>query len=337
MNGEISLKELIQDIWNNKAIVASIILVCLIAGVIYSFFIEKPIYEATSIIRFIQSESDSGDTLASLKEIANSATLINSVLERLDLGKEGYTIDNLRNNVQAEIVNEASLMKLTVQGEQNKVTEIANQLAFEIIARKEISDRSALVIRTENKIRELIGSVEKTLAELSELQVLIESTPKTVQTKKTLIDDTFMYNAGQELDGIGIENASNFSYLSEEPNPLFLTLENKISEAKLKYTDVETQIKLLEKEIQMHNESIEKLDNRLKSDHLLSNKTVRILNDNHVSFVTPAIGSGFKIGTGKMLQLAIALLVGIFLSAIIVMTKKSMSNLMEENNQGDKK
>ena len=60
MNEEISLRELIQILWNGKKIIAAITLFCIFCGVFYSIYILEPVYEARTILsvnRNIQSSS----------------------------------------------------------------------------------------------------------------------------------------------------------------------------------------------------------------------------------------------------------------------------------------
>ena len=97
MEEEIDLKNVIQMFWDRKVGIVIIILLCIVAGYVYTTFFVSPVYEATSKAILTSNTEDGGDSsgvtqtevtlnnslLSTYREIATSDSVVSKVISNL--------------------------------------------------------------------------------------------------------------------------------------------------------------------------------------------------------------------------------------------------------------
>ena len=142
---EIDLKEMFLYFWNKKIVFISLIILGILAGVIYTSFIQVPMYKSYTTILLTKEESSSTITsndvnlnrslVDTYREIIKSRNVLGKVITNLNLD---ITIDELSNLVTVESVSDTEIIKITVRNEDAFLSmtiadEIANVFNTEIV------------------------------------------------------------------------------------------------------------------------------------------------------------------------------------------------------------
>lgn len=137
---EINLKEIIDLFWRRKFFIIICCLLGAIVGLVYTMKFVTPKYTATSSLILVQTDSagaasavtTSDVTLAdklieTYKELARSKSVINEVIEELDL-KLSY--GKVKSEINVQAVTGTQMLKISVTDEDpNRATAIANTLS----------------------------------------------------------------------------------------------------------------------------------------------------------------------------------------------------------------
>ena len=142
---EIDLKEMFLYFWNKKIIFISLIILGVLAGVIYTSFIQVPMYKSYTTILLTKEESSSTITsndvnlnrslVDTYREIIKSRNVLGKVITNLNLD---ITIDELSHLITVESVSDTEIIKITVRNEDAFLSmtiadEIANVFNTEIV------------------------------------------------------------------------------------------------------------------------------------------------------------------------------------------------------------
>ena len=142
---EIDLKEMFLYFLNKKIIFITLIILGILAGVIYTSFIQVPMYRSYTTILLTKEESSSTITsndvnlnrslVDTYREIIKSRNVLGKVITNLNLD---ITIDELSNLITVESVSDTEIIKITVRNEDAFLSmtiadEIANVFNTEIV------------------------------------------------------------------------------------------------------------------------------------------------------------------------------------------------------------
>lgn len=154
---EIDLKELLKLFWDKRLLILVIILISIITGLVYTNFIEKPKYTASTTLILAQKNSTTDETSAvtttdvtlndklieTYKVIAQSNAVVRNVISNLNL--KNISEDQLKSEINVTAINDTQVLKISVTDEnaENSV-KIANELA------KVFSDKIAEIYKIDN-------------------------------------------------------------------------------------------------------------------------------------------------------------------------------------------
>lgn len=141
---ELNLKQLINIIWNGKKYIIITIILAILLGIGYSYFLVTPKYEASTTLVLakaeekVSNEISTGITQTDLnlnknlvstyRELIRSKTVIREVMENLKIKDLKET--TLKNNITVSSVRDTELIEITVKDENpERATNIANEIA----------------------------------------------------------------------------------------------------------------------------------------------------------------------------------------------------------------
>ena len=159
MEEEIDLKSIFNMFWDRKIGIIVIILLCIVAGYVYTTFFVTPVYEATSTAILTsnnESSSDEGGTagvtqtevtlnnslLSTYREIATSDSVVSKVISNLGLN---ISDDALKSQITVTSATSSQVIQITVENEN---AELAAKIANEI--RQVFTDRVAELYDMQN-------------------------------------------------------------------------------------------------------------------------------------------------------------------------------------------
>ena len=150
MEQGISLRELIEILLRGKWVIAAITIIAMLVSGILSFFVISPTYEARSTLMvspLIQKSPPPGqdsayDTLLSYlsqypqmsletyRVQVTNPHILNQVIKELDLDKEEYNLNSLRELIDVEAIKDTNLIRIAVKDHDPEMAaRIANTLA----------------------------------------------------------------------------------------------------------------------------------------------------------------------------------------------------------------
>jgi len=321
---EISLREIIETIWNGKVIIASItILAMLIAG-IYSFFVLPPTYEATSSVRVNTQEEL---LLSSFAESMKSDVAMNRIIDKLKLDRDIYSINSIRDSIKIEVITDTNIMKLKVAGSSPPtITSIANLLAFELGARIEISDRSQKIVDINNRLFELEDLISIASKELAESNNQLKENPEKIVTKQALADEPYLQSILEQSTTISNKNLGTLQLESENINPVHTVLKERIAATTINLAILLAEKDNIEANILNNESKISDLEQQMDEVKLKTLKSERLLDGLSAVFISPAIEPVNPVGPRKMLNIAIAVVIGVMFSFMIVFVRHYWQN-----------
>ena len=159
MEEEIDLKSIFNMFWDRKIGIIVIILLCIVAGYVYTTFFVTPVYEATSTAILTsnnESSSDEGGTagvtqtevtlnnslLSTYREIATSDSVVSKVISNLGLN---ISDGALKSQITVTSATNSQVIQITVENEN---AELAAKIANEI--RQVFTDRVAELYDMQN-------------------------------------------------------------------------------------------------------------------------------------------------------------------------------------------
>lgn len=157
MEEEINLKDIFDMFWDRKIGIIIIILLCIVAGYVYTTFFVSPLYKATSTAILTSNtesneEENAGVTqtevtlnnslLSTYREIATSDSVVSKVISNLGLN---ISDDALKSQITVTSATNSQVIQITVE---NSNAELAAKIANEI--RKVFTDRVAELYDMQN-------------------------------------------------------------------------------------------------------------------------------------------------------------------------------------------
>ena len=119
---EFDIRKLFENIWEKKVIIGIIIILFLLIGILYSFFIKKTIY--TSKTRIILEKND-----VSVSEYVKSDIVLVETINNLN--RDDLTIDKLKSKLKVTYNKETRIIQILCEDADNNdaariVTELTN-------------------------------------------------------------------------------------------------------------------------------------------------------------------------------------------------------------------
>lgn len=140
MEEEIDLKNVIQMFWDRKVGIVIIILLCIVAGYVYTTFFVSPVYESTSKAILTSNTEDGGDSsgvtqtevtlnnslLSTYREIATSDSVVSKVISNLGLN---IPDDSLKSQISVTSATSSQVVQITVENaDPSLAAKIANEI-----------------------------------------------------------------------------------------------------------------------------------------------------------------------------------------------------------------
>lgn len=316
---EISLREILEIIWNGKWIIAIITTAALIVASIFSYFIAVPEYEASSVVRF-EFLDEKNNYLNSFSETLKSDVSINRIIEKLALDKSKYSIRKIQNNTRIEVIKDTNVMRIVVKGnEPDTITSITNLMAFELGARTEISDRAQKIVDLNNRLVNIEEQIIILNRELNEVSRLLEQTPERLVTKQTLANDPFLMDIMNDFDSkFNSKDLAALQLESETINPLFTELTSRSAQITVNIKKYEVEKANYLTQIDVHHDRIQELENQINKEKLTSTTSERLTNGFQAVFISPAIEPTHPIAPNNVLNLVIGAMIGLIIGLMAV-------------------
>ncbi len=140
MEEEIDLKNVIQMFWDRKVGMVIIILLCIVAGYVYTTFFVSPVYKATSTaILTNNTEGEEGKSavtqtevtlnnslLSTYRGIATSDSVVTKVISNLGLD---ISAETLKNQISVTSATNTQIIQITVENaDPSLAAKIANEI-----------------------------------------------------------------------------------------------------------------------------------------------------------------------------------------------------------------
>ena len=155
MEEEIDLKSIFQMLCDRKIAIIAIILICIVAGFIYTTFFVSPVYQATSTAILTSNSGEEGQVsvtqsevtlnnslLSTYQGIATSDSVVSKVISNLGLN---ISADTLKSQITVTSTTNTQIIKITVK---NADPSLAAKIANEI--RQVFTDRVAELYDMQN-------------------------------------------------------------------------------------------------------------------------------------------------------------------------------------------
>jgi succinoglycan biosynthesis transport protein ExoP len=294
---EISLREIIEVIWNGKWIILLVTFFAVATSGIVSFFVLDPVYEARSTVMINNPESDNQLSLQAYKEQVANHAIMSRTISGLNLHDQGITINGLRNKISTEIVKDTNLIRITASDNDPALaTNISNAVTSEFVTFMSNQSIEQLKKDLEFNIENINEAIKLNEEDLKDVQSELANTPQILITNKSLSEDAFLHSVVSDRNSTSNAEAGSIQLKDEQLNPLYISLQNNESNLKLE---------------------ISKLENEKEETQQKINENRLIVKDN-LLVVSQAIEPEVPVGPKKLLNVAIAGVVGGMISLFIV-------------------
>jgi succinoglycan biosynthesis transport protein ExoP len=294
---EISLREIIEVVWNGKWIILFVTIFAVVTSGIVSFFVLDPVYEARSTVMINNPESDKQLSLQAYKEQVANHAIMSRTISDLNLHDQDITISRLRDKINAEIVKDTNLIRITVSdNDPTLAANITNAVTNEFVAFMSTQSIAQLKKDLAFDIETINEEIKLNEENLKDVQNELESTPQILITNKSLSEDPYLHSVVSDKNNTSNAEAGSIQLKDEELNPLFISLQNSESELKLE---------------------ISRLENK-KEETLQKLKENRLIVKDNLLVVSQAIEPEQPVGPRKLLNVAIAGVVGGMISLFII-------------------
>jgi succinoglycan biosynthesis transport protein ExoP len=324
---EISLREIIETVWGGRWIIASITAVAVLLSGIVSFFVLDPVYEVTTTV-MVNSHVD-GDqqklvqNLSPFAEQVKSDFVIGKMIKKLEMNPKETSVNSIRDSINVEAVKDSNLIRITVKGKDPKViTNIANVVALELGAFIEISTRLDMIVGYKQLLIGVEDQMKIVQTELETANKQLETTPEKLVTRKSLSDDPYMQSVMADSSSSSNKNLGSLQLINEEINPVYIELKSRVSDASIQLSKLQAEKGNLDERIMSNQNTISALQKQINSNKEPSGEFVQSVNRFNAVLITPAIVPGDPMGPKKLLNMALAGVVGGMMSVFIVFIRE---------------
>lgn len=137
---ELDLKELFNIFWERKLEIVVILLISIVIGAVYSYFIVKPKYTSYTTLLLTQINSENSESItqtdlslnsklvSTYSELIKSNAVLREVIDSLNI--HNLDEETLKNNIKVSAVTDTEMIKITVTNTNPSNAEIiANKIA----------------------------------------------------------------------------------------------------------------------------------------------------------------------------------------------------------------
>jgi succinoglycan biosynthesis transport protein ExoP len=296
---EISLREIIEAIWNGKWIILLVTAIAVATSGIFSFFIIDPVYEArtTILVNKISLEQSEQSSLQTYFEQVKNHAVMSKTIDQLGLQQKEISINGIRDKISAEIVKDTNLIRIKVSDKDSKLaSDIANAVTLHFSEFMSNQSLEQLKRTTEYMIDQIDTELMINQSALIKVEEQLASTPEVLVTNKSLSEDAFLNSVASQSQSQSSAETGSLQMKSEETNPVYISLLQAASNLKIELTKLENKRNEMEQKV---------VNNELKIQE-------------SILVVSRAIEPETPVGPRKVLNIAISGVVGCMFSLFIV-------------------
>jgi Capsular polysaccharide biosynthesis protein len=328
MEQEISLREIIEIVLKGKWVIIVVTGVVVLLVAILNFFVLSPVYESNSMVRIAESGKEGVKPIEmnSFIETVKSDAAINRLIEKLNLDPAVHTINSLKEQISTEVIKEINVMKIKVSGSDALLnTNIANFLAYELGNRVDSTARSRSIVEDQRKLKDLSDEVESTKKQLEEAKSQLAVIPEKQKTTQAISENPLLTVVAQR-GGEATRDFLGLQLESETVNPAYTAVQTQIANISISLTKLVTEEANINKRIQENTDKINALGNQIQQEKLTARVSDRLLGGEQAIFVSPALEPLSPVGPNKILNMAIAAVLGGMVSVLYVFLSNYMRN-----------
>lgn len=312
---EISLREIVEVLLKGKKLIIGITLVAMIFSAIISFFIISPTYEVKSslIVKQIKGAGSSsiigsimddqslpiGTLISAFGDIITGQDMLEQI-QQISPDWENVSSETLSKIIKVGLDEGTTKVTVTVNANSAKDTvtlsnivtkrfqEYIEEQNYDALAAKVVSVKRQLEIDMD-LIKNRIAKDEQELTKLDKVLVY----------KKSIVNDPYLQELAARLGNTNVVNLSNLSVENEQPNPAYMRVLDNLTSNKLALSNLESQFIEIIKASEQLNEIVKETGMK-------------------ASIIRDVIEPEEPIKPGKMLNIAIAMVLGFMLSVFYV-------------------
>jgi succinoglycan biosynthesis transport protein ExoP len=297
---EISLREIIEVVWNGKWVIILVTAIAIVISGIVSFFIINPVYEARSTL-IVSNEKLEGHpvppSMQTYVEQVKNHTIMSRTIDQLGLRQQDISINDLREKIDVNIVKDTNLIRIVVRDKDPKLaSDIANAVTLHFVDFMTNQAMEQLITSSEHMIDQIDLELKVSLGALKKVDEELAKTPEILVTNKSLSEDAFLHSVISENQNQSNAEAGGLQMRSEATNPVYISLQQSAANLNIDISKLENK----------RNE----LDEKIKTNQLMVQESLTI--------VSRAIEPENPVGPKKLLNIAIAGVVGGMTSLFIV-------------------
>lgn len=324
---EISLKELIQVLWNGKTLIALITMAALTLSAFYTFVIASPSYESSALLNVSFRDSvvtPYGDyqipfkTMDEYTSMVTSPETLNRTLALLDT----VSYNQIRSSISVRKVQDTNMFKLTATASSpEQAYEIANIHAQSFLDQLNHTLSGMAIANFYNtfsaQMKKDTKDLEGNALDLDNTSQLLANTEKAINLENALISQeeyALFYVTEGALD---LGKIKGDKIITQELNPSYLALLERITELEIERNTLERNIEQASnfiEELQIERESLAQTMNYTDKDIFQSiSNLVTIISHPEVDIQ--------KVSPRNALILAVGLVLGLMLGVFVTLFK----------------
>ncbi len=330
---EISLKELLTNIWNERKLVLLITILVIALAAIYSFFIAKPIYEATSEL-IIQSPSTASTLYGTYtfpsenpKDYINYIQSNDVAKKVIDNEKLESTISGFQKSIKIDQDKEANRFLVTTSAnDAKKAASINRNLVSTFIDMQRLTYKKYAIEDFINSYKRNINATEFSIESqerlLNERKKLLASIPPIYTLQKSLFNDPETAAAYADKFDLDLNTLSQAMLVAEHAKNIYLSMEETCINTESSLIDTKESLRKDKTRLAELEEEKVLIEQALTDGNLevaLNGKADVFYNK--IMLVSPALEPTKPVAPRKAMNLAIGgvlgLMLGIFAALFI--------------------
>jgi succinoglycan biosynthesis transport protein ExoP len=297
---EISLREILEVVWNGKWIIVLVTSIAIIISGIVSFFILNPAYEArTTLIVSSEKLEDhpSPPSVQTYVEQVKNHSIMSRTIDQLGLRQQDISVNDLREKIDVTNVKDTNLIRIIVSDKDPKLaSDMANAVTHYFVDFMTNQAMEQLINSSEHVIDQIDLELKVNKGALTKVNEEIAKTPEILVTNKSLSEDAFLYSVVAGNQSQSKTEVGGLQMRSEETNPVYISLQQAASNLNVEISRLENK----------RNE----LDEKIKENGLKVQENITI--------VSKATEPEKPVGPNKRLNVTISGAVGGMVSLFIV-------------------
>ncbi len=341
---EISLKELILNIWSERVLIILITATVLLATILYTFVVVSPTYKAETELLIKQPSSIGtrygtyifpSENINDYVQYINSNAVVDRVIKENGLdqvGETGMSNQSFRNKVT--ISNEDESNRFTVAFEYNdpektyKINKSLVDTYMNTIRMKyKLNAVEQFIYDYEVQLDNLQNSIEREETIMDETKELLDSITPIYTLQKLLFSDPEAAAAYAEEFNLDISDISENVMTQEYVNDNYFLIESKYLDTKTNLISFREEFERKQKfyeELVKEKALIDEYKNTDNEENILNGK-MDVMRDN-IMIVSEAYYSDEPVSPNKLLNIAIGLVLGVMLGVFAGLFKAYWKN-----------